>query len=141
MRTRPRIRVKRVYEPACSEDGTRILVDRLWPRGLTRERCAVYAWLKNAAPSDDLRKWFGHDPSRWEEFRRRYFGELLYRPQEVEFLIAAVQRGPVTFLFGARDEDHNNAVALKSFLERLPVPHKPRAPGAAGSRRIAHAHV
>lgn len=116
------IRVKRVYEPATPEDGQRFLVDRLWPRGLKKEAVHLAGWLKDVAPSDELRRWFGHDPAKWEEFQRRYFAELESRPEAWRPLLEAARRGTVTLLFAARDDRHNNAVALKAFLEaRLPA--------------------
>ena len=111
------IRVKRVYEPPAPDDGKRFLVDRLWPRGLRKEALRLDGWLKELAPSDELRRWFGHDPAKWEEFRRRYFLELQARPEAWRPLRKAAREGTVTLLFSARDGEHNNAVALKSFLE------------------------
>jgi uncharacterized protein YeaO (DUF488 family) len=111
------IRLKRAYEQATPEDGTRLLVERLWPRGLSKERAAVDLWLKEVAPSPGLRRWFGHDPERWDEFRRRYRAELRKRPEELERLRRLVRSGPVTFVFAARDPDRNSAVLLRDFLE------------------------
>jgi uncharacterized protein YeaO (DUF488 family) len=108
------IRTKRVYEPAAPEDGWRVLVDRLWPRGLKKEAAAVDLWLKEAAPSAELRRWFAHDPARWDEFRRRYAAELAQNRAALKPLIAA--EGPLTLLFAARDPAHNNAVALARWL-------------------------
>lgn len=110
------IRVKRVYEAATKNDGERFLVDRLWPRGVTRDAAMLNGWLKDVAPSDALRRWFGHDPTKWEEFRRRYFAELDRRPEAYRALLEAAHAGTVTLLFGAKDEEHNNAVALHDFL-------------------------
>jgi uncharacterized protein YeaO (DUF488 family) len=112
------IRVKRVYEPPEPVDGTRILVERLWPRGVRKDELALDAWLKEVAPSAELRHWFGHDPTRWEEFQRRYAAELAAQPDACETLQRAADSGVVTLLFSARDVVHNNAAALKSFLER-----------------------
>lgn len=112
------ITVKRVYEPVEEGDGYRVLVDRVWPRGLARERIRIDAWLKEAAPSDALRRWFGHDPNKWERFKERYHEELAARPDALERLLAAARTGPVTLVFAARDAKHNNAVALKEYLER-----------------------
>lgn len=109
-------RVKRVYEPAQDGDGKRVLVDRLWPRGLSKEKAAVDRWEQALAPSDALRRWFAHDAKKWPEFRRRYFAELDDEPEGLDALRA--MRGRVTLLFAARDEEHNNAVALKEYLER-----------------------
>lgn len=111
------IRVKRVYEPPSAEDGTRILVDRLWPRGLSKERARVDLWLKDLAPSNELRKWYGHDPARWEEFRRRYRRELSGKEDLMSTIRERERAGTVTLLFGSREESLNNAVALKGFLE------------------------
>ncbi len=110
------IQLKRVYDPAAKTDGARFLVDRLWPRGVKKERLALAGWLKGLAPSDGLRKWFNHDPAKWSEFQRRYFGELDEHPEIVRPLLEAARRGKVTLLFGARDAGHNNAVALKRYL-------------------------
>ncbi len=112
------IKVKRAYEPAVRGDGKRFLVDRLWPRGVTKDALRGQAWLKDVAPSDALRRWFGHDPARWDEFQRRYFAELDAQPEAWWPLLEAARRGTITLLFGARDIEHNNAVALKAYLER-----------------------
>lgn len=110
------IRTKRVYESAEAKDGTRFLVERLWPRGMKKEALHLDAWLKDVAPSDELRRWFGHDPSKWEEFRRRYFEELEIRPEAIRPILEASGMGDVTLLFSAHDTEHNNAVALKEYL-------------------------
>lgn len=110
------LKLKRVYDPPATSDGTRILVDRLWPRGLTKEKAAIDLWLKEIAPSTELRKWFGHDPEKWTEFSRRYRAELKANPEQVAALRHAIQHGPATLVFGARDEEHNDAVVLKAFL-------------------------
>jgi uncharacterized protein YeaO (DUF488 family) len=109
------IQLKRAYEPPAAADGIRILVDRLWPRGLTKEAAAVDRWMRDLAPSTDLRRWFGHDPSRWE-FRREYARELRAREDLLEEVRSLARRGRVTLLFGARDEAHNDAVALREVL-------------------------
>ena len=114
----PDIRLKRVYEPETGSDGVRILVDRLWPRGLAKAELKLDAWMKDVAPSTDLRKWFGHDPAKWTEFRRRYAEELDANPAAVEALRDKIGRGPATLLYGAKDETHNQAVALKDYLAR-----------------------
>jgi uncharacterized protein YeaO (DUF488 family) len=117
------IRVRRVYEAPAREDGTRILVDRLWPRGLARSRAAVDFWWRDLAPSDELRHWFAHDPARWDEFRRRYWAELGTHREALEAArneIAGTKR--VTLLFAARDEEHNNALALRDYLLRSRSP-------------------
>lgn len=112
----PQVRVKRVYEPASPDDGVRILVDRLWPRGLRKADAAIDQWLKDIAPSTELRRWFGHDPARWPEFRRRYARELAQHAAAVEELRAQARQHTITLLFSAHDEAHNNAVALRDVL-------------------------
>ena len=111
------IKVKRVYEPPSSRDGRRFLVDRLWPRGIKRDALPRDGWQKDAAPSNVLRRWFAHDPSRWDTFQRRYAAELGRRPETWHPLLEASRRGDITLLYSARDPDYNNAVALKSYLE------------------------
>ena len=111
------IRVKRVYAPPEPSDGTRVLVDRLWPRGLKKTDARIDLWLKEVAPSPELRRWFGHDPARWPEFVRRYHAELAARPEVVQKLLELAASGPLTLLYAARDEAHNNAVALKAYLK------------------------
>lgn len=110
------IRLKRVYEPADSEDGYRVLVDRVWPRGMSKEQLQAHAWYKEVAPSTGLRKWFGHDRARWHEFKRRYFAELDSQSEAVAKLVAHAARGRLTLLFSARDADYNQAVALREYL-------------------------
>lgn len=110
------IRIKRVYDPPASGDGARFLVDRLWPRGVKREALSLDGWLKDVAPSDALRRWFGHDPAKWEEFQRQYFAELDDKPETWRPIQEAALRGDVTLLYGARDPQHNNAVALSAYL-------------------------
>ncbi len=112
------IQTKRVYEPAGSHDGTRYLVDRLWPRGLKKEALKMDGWLKDVAPSDKLRRWFTHDPAKWAEFQRRYSAELNQKRAAWAPIVQAARRGTVTLLYSAHDEAHNNAVALKTYLER-----------------------
>jgi uncharacterized protein YeaO (DUF488 family) len=115
-----RIAIKRVYEKASRTDGRRILVDRIWPRGLTKADAAIDDWLKALAPSSALRTWFNHDPARWTEFQRRYARELDADPEGLAELRHHVKAGPVTLVYAARDELHNNAVALKHYLEHHP---------------------
>jgi len=115
MAKRPDIAVKRAYLPAAEEDGTRILVDRLWPRGLAREKLAA-VWLKDVAPSTELRKWLHADPSRWDAFAARYREELDANPDAVEELRAHVKSGRVTLLYGVRDDAHNHAAVLRDYL-------------------------
>lgn len=107
---------KRVYEDPDSADGTRVLVDRLWPRGVSKEEAQLDDWLKEIAPSDDLRNWFDHDPDRWDEFTERYRSELDDRPERVRELLEYVQSGTLTLLYAATDEEHNNAVVLVDYL-------------------------
>jgi uncharacterized protein YeaO (DUF488 family) len=113
------LRLKRAYEPAAPEDGMRILVDRLWPRGVSKAKAALDEWMKDIAPSTELRKWFGHDPARWVEFQRRYRIELQQRGQELDHLRALAKKQTVTLIYGARDEGHNDAVVLKEVLDRF----------------------
>jgi uncharacterized protein YeaO (DUF488 family) len=113
------LKIKRVYDPAERGDGERILVDRLWPRGLSKRAVAIDAWKKELGPSHELRKWFGHDPARWSEFRRRYVAELRTQRDALATIARKASRGPVTLLFGARDPDHNQAVVLKAVIGRL----------------------
>ena len=115
---RPSVRVKRVYDPPSKEDGVRVLVEGLWPRGLTKANAAVDLWLKDVAPSLALRQWFNRDPARWTEFTRRYAEELDKKTAAMAALAGAVRSGQVTLLFGARDVQHNTAVALHSYLTR-----------------------
>ncbi|MGH7572580.1 MAG: DUF488 domain-containing protein [Gemmatimonadota bacterium] len=114
------LKLKRAYEPAESGDGFRILVDRLWPRGVSKSSARIDLWLKEIAPSTTLRKWFGHDPAKWTEFRRRYFRELDQNREAIEEIQGHVRRGTVTLVYGAKDEEHNDAVALKEYLETRP---------------------
>lgn len=109
--------LRRAYEPPRAGDGRRVLVDRVWPRGVRKDQAAIDAWLVEAAPSAKLRKWFDHDPDKWEEFERRYFAELDARPRVVQTLADWVDEGRVTLVFGARERRFNNAVALKDYLE------------------------
>ncbi len=112
-----RIRLRRIYDPPEADDGVRILVDRLWPRGVSKERAQIALWLRDVAPSNELRRWFGHDPAHWEEFQARYRQELAAAPSALAPLLEAAQRGPVTLLYSARDEQHNQAVVLKAIIE------------------------
>ena len=111
------IRIKRIYEPPADDDGQRILVDRLWPRGVSKAGARIDLWLKEIAPSNELRTWFGHDPARWEEFRSRYRSDLAARESELAQLRDLARSGPVTILFAAHDEEHNNAVVLQELLK------------------------
>jgi uncharacterized protein YeaO (DUF488 family) len=111
------IRVKRVYEEPEKDDGLRVLVERLWPRGMTKKQAHVDLWLKDVAPSPDLRKWFGHDPTKWPGFCRRYWGELRGKKDLVKLLKEKSRQGVVTFVYAAHDEEHNGAIALRQFVE------------------------
>ena len=111
------IRVKRAYEPPEPDDGSRFLVDRLWPRGMKKETLQMNEWLKELAPSDGLRHWFGHDPAKWEEFCRRYDAELTANSESWRFLLDIARKQNITLLYSALEIAHNNAVALKSFLD------------------------
>lgn len=110
------VKLKRAYDPSSANDGKRILIDRLWPRGLKKADAAIDEWMKDVAPSATLRKWFGHDPARWPEFRRRYLRELGQHHEEVDRLRTLARQGPITLVFAARDEAHNDAVVLKELL-------------------------
>ena len=113
------IRLKRVYEAPGAGDGYRVLVERLWPRGMVKERAKVDLWLRDAGASTELRKWFGHDPAKWEEFRQKYFNELAKKPEILRELNEVIREKPtVSFLFAAHDREHNNAAALKEYIER-----------------------
>jgi len=120
------IKLKRVYAPAASDDGMRFLVERLWPRGIKKTELQMQAWLKDVAPSTDLRQWFGHDPAKWSDFRKRYFRELSANPDAVEPILTAAKRGTVTLLYSSHDTEHNNAVALKEFIEGQSKKRTPR---------------
>jgi uncharacterized protein YeaO (DUF488 family) len=109
-------KIKRVYEAPSKDDGTRILVDRLWPRGLTKEKAKVDLWLKEIAPSAELRKWFGHEPEKWAEFKKRYRRELDQNQETIALLREQMKKGPVTLVYGAKDEQHNDAVFLLEYL-------------------------
>ena len=111
------IRIKRVYEPSAKEDGARFLVERLWPRGMKKDALHMDAWYKNLAPSGDLRRWFNHDPAKWKEFQRRYRAELADNSAAYQPLLDAAKQGHITLLYSAHDTEHNNAIALKSYLE------------------------
>jgi uncharacterized protein YeaO (DUF488 family) len=113
------IQLKRAYEPPSEQEGYRVLIDRIWPRGVKKEELAVDAWLKEIAPSSDLRKWFDHDPKKWQEFCTRYKAELKDRQDVIEFLKEKSEDGVLTLVFGAKDTRYNNAVALKQYLDSL----------------------
>jgi uncharacterized protein YeaO (DUF488 family) len=111
------IKIKRAYEVPAEEDGTRILVDRLWPRGLTKEKAKIDLWLKQIAPSTGLRKWFAHDPAKWTEFQHRYTEELRKNSEPLSTLKHEAAKGPVTLIYGAKDQEHNEAVILQKLLK------------------------
>jgi uncharacterized protein YeaO (DUF488 family) len=113
-----KLKIKRVYEEPAKEDGKRILVDRLWPRGLTKENASIDLWLRDIAPSTELRKWFGHDPDKWKEFRKRYHQELKNNKEQVSILYEELKKRTVTLVYGAKDEEHNEALVLKEWLNR-----------------------
>lgn len=112
------IKLKRAYEKPAKDDGERILVERLWPRGLAKEQAKLDLWLKDVAPSMELRKWFGHDPDKWIEFRERYRKELKLKPDLIKPLRRKAKEGTITLIYAARDEEHNSALVLKQFLQR-----------------------
>ena len=112
-----KLKIKRVYETPTKEDGERILVDRLWPRGLTKEKAGIDIWLKEISPTTELRKWFGHDPAKWKEFQKRYCKELVENKKAVGTLKDHIKNGTVSLVYGAKDEEHNEALVLKEWLE------------------------
>jgi len=111
------IKIKRIYDPPAAGDGFRILVDRLWPRGLSKEKAQVDLWMRDISPSNDLRKWYGHDPDKWAEFKKKYLGEIKEKKEEFDLLRKRAKEGTVTFLFSSKEEKLNNAHALKEFVE------------------------
>jgi uncharacterized protein YeaO (DUF488 family) len=112
------LKIKRAYEEPTEDDGARILVDRLWPRGLTKVKAKIDLWLKDVAPSTELRKWFAHDPAKWTEFQSRYKVELKQQSEPLALLKQKAAKGPVTLIYGARDQDHNEAAVLLKLLQR-----------------------
>ena len=110
------IRLKRAYEPPAAGDGTRVLIDRLWPRGVAKAKAAIDHWLRDLAPSTELRRWFHHDPALWDEFQRRYTSELDGHSERLYELLRLAHTGPLTLVYGARDEQHNDAVVLRRVL-------------------------
>lgn len=117
VKTKLSIQIKRAYAPSSPEDGYRVLVDRLWPRGISKARADLDEWDKELAPSNELRQWYGHVPEHWEEFKHRYFAELDSKPEQVEALRQQAAKGLVTLIYSAKNEQYNNAVALKEYLE------------------------
>lgn len=114
---RSNVALKRAYEPASPDDGARILVDRLWPRGVSKEKAALTEWMKQIAPSDELRRWFNHDPARWDEFRERYMRELKGHTELLDHIRKLAKAGPVTLIYGAKDQQHNEATVLRDLLD------------------------
>ena len=112
------VKIKRIYDPVSSDDGKRILIDRLWPRGIKKEKAKIDEWLRDVAPSDELRKWFSHDPSKYQEFKKRYVKELEKKSELLEKIKKEAKKEAVTLLFSAKDTEHNNATALKEILSR-----------------------
>lgn len=127
-------KLKRAYDPVSKTDGTRILVERLWPRGLSKAKVHVDAWCKEAGPSTDLRKWFSHDPEKWTEFRRRYSRELDTRPEAWRPILSKGRRGTVTLVYSSHDAEHNNAVALRDYLQRKMRPRAASGGSVAADR-------
>ncbi|HSJ43813.1 MAG TPA: DUF488 family protein [Euzebyales bacterium] len=117
-----RIWLRRAYDPATRNDGYRVLVDRIWPRGVSKQDAAIDDWARDLAPSDDLRRWFDHEPQRWDQFQRRYRAELEERRDALDALVDRVKQGRVTLVYGARDQQHNNAVVLRDVLEEQRAP-------------------
>jgi len=111
-----KIKIKRMHDPVETDDGFRVLVDKIWPRGVTKAQAHINLWLREIAPSSDLRRWFSHDPAKWEEFKKRYFEELEEKPEVVSRLLKIIAEGPVTLLYSAREREYNQAVALKEYL-------------------------
>jgi uncharacterized protein YeaO (DUF488 family) len=124
------IQLERAYDPPTRTGGTRFLVERLWPRGVKKTSLRIKDWLKDVAPSTELRRWFSHDPAKWDEFRRRYFAELESHPEAWKPIVEAARHGTVTLIYSSHDTEHNNAVALKEFLKRR-LPKKKTTPKSA----------
>lgn len=117
-------RIKRIYDETESDDGFRVLVDRVWPRGMSKSRAKIDLWLKDIAPSKELRQWFNHDPGKWQEFRKRYLSELRHNRHVAEQLLEAAGNRNITLLFAARDREHNQAVVIREYLKRLKRSHE-----------------
>jgi uncharacterized protein YeaO (DUF488 family) len=128
------LKLKRAYDPVARDDGTRFLVERLWPRGLLKTKLPLDAWLKDVAPTTELRQWFGHDPQKWSRFRARYFRELDSRPESWRPILSAAKGHAVTLVYSSRDEEHNNAVALKEYLQAKVRRRRPSRRSAASAR-------
>jgi uncharacterized protein YeaO (DUF488 family) len=133
------IKLKRAYDPVSPTDGTRVLVERLWPRGLSREKLKLDGWIREVGPTTGLRKWFGHDPAKWPRFRARYFRELDSRPESWRSIASQAKRGTVTLVYSSHDEEHNNAVALREYLQLKTGRHRGRRRSAASHqpRRVS----
>jgi uncharacterized protein YeaO (DUF488 family) len=128
------IKLKRAYDPVSPSDGIRLLVERLWPRGLSKEKLKLDGWIREVGPTTELRKWFGHDPPKWSQFRARYFRELDSRPETWRSIASQAKRGTVTLVYSSHDEEHNNAVALREYLQ-LKTGRRPAPRGSASSHR------
>ena len=128
------LKLKRAYDPVASDDGTRVLVERLWPRGLSKTKLKLDAWLKDVGPTTELRRWFSHDPEKWPRFRERYFRELDSRPESWRPILSAARGHAVTLIYSSHDEEHNNAVALKEYLQAKTRRRRPSRQPAASDR-------
>jgi uncharacterized protein YeaO (DUF488 family) len=128
------ITLKRAYDPVAATDGKRLLVERLWPRGLSKDTLKLDGWIREVAPTTELRKWFGHDPAKWRQFRIRYFRELDSRPESWRPIVSLARGGTVTLVYSSRDEEHNNAVALREYLQ-LKTRRRARRRRSASSHR------
>lgn len=128
------VKLKRAYEPAAADDGTRVLIDRLWPRGVKKTDADIDQWEKDIAPSTALRKWFGHDPARWQEFRSRYAVEIHEHPEQLKRLRVLARQGPITLVYAAHDEVHNDAVVLRDFLLGRRTKRQPQTASLAAER-------
>ncbi|TMI90363.1 MAG: DUF488 family protein [Bacillati bacterium ANGP1] len=132
------VRLKRAYDPPSSGDGPRVLVDRVWPRGVSKEKLRIAAWLGDLGPSTGLRKWFAHDPAKWTEFRQRYLGELAVKRRLLDELAGYARDGTLTLVYGARDPAHNQAVVIREALERMIQSTGRRSRSAGSGRRRRH---
>lgn len=128
------VTLKRAYDPVAATDGKRLLVERLWPRGLSKDRLKLDGWIREVAPTTELRKWFGHDPTKWRQFRIRYFRELDSQPESWQSIVSLARRGTVTLVYSSHDEEHNNAVALREYL-RLKTRRRARPRRSTSSHR------
>jgi uncharacterized protein YeaO (DUF488 family) len=128
------VTLKRAYDPIAATDGKRLLVERLWPRGLSKDTLKLDGWIREVAPTTELRKWFGHDPAKWRQFRTRYFRELDSQPESWQSIVSLARRGTVTLVYSSHDEEHNNAVALRDYLQ-LKTRRRARLRRSTSSRR------